>query len=266
MIYPISDAIKSGLCCLCLNRHYDNITSMSDPIHFNKSESWQMFNTISPKYDLLNRLLSFGLDIHWRNRLISMFPKKDHLKALDLATGTADVLLSLAHKKGGSLSKSYGVDMAEKMLEIGRKKIIQSGFSDTLELKAGDASKIPFYDDQFDAASISFGIRNVEHPIRVLEEMNRVLKPGAPALILEFSLPKNPIIRFCHLFYLRYIVPIIGWIFSGNYKAYKYLNQTIEKFPFGDDFLALMAQGGLKNTSATELLFGTATIYRGEAS
>jgi len=163
-----------------------------------KSDSWRMFDAISPKYDLLNHLLSFGLDILWRKRLTGFLTAKSGQKVLDLATGTADVLLSL-FKNNPNVQSGCGVDLADKMMDIGRKKIARQGLEPHITLHHGDANQIPFNENTFDAATIAFGIRNMEEPMRVLREMHRVLNEGGRALILEFSLPQNSIIRGIHI-------------------------------------------------------------------
>jgi demethylmenaquinone methyltransferase/2-methoxy-6-polyprenyl-1,4-benzoquinol methylase len=228
-----------------------------------KSKSWQMFNQISPKYDLLNRILSMGLDISWREEMGRQLIQRDDMQVLDLATGTGDVIISFCQQYS-NIKQGQGLDLAEKMLSIGREKIEKLNLSQRIKLDHGDAMSVPFPDKIFDNVSISFGIRNTDNPFQVLKEMRRVLKPGGRALILEFSMPANKIIRFFHLFYLRHIVPLLGYIFSGNYQAYKYLNQTIESFPHGQSFCKMMHRAGLKNIQETKLLYGTATIYTGE--
>jgi len=228
-----------------------------------KSESWQMFNDISPRYDFLNHFLSFGIDIFWRRQLAHFLPNRDNLSVLDLATGTGDVLLTLV-KCRSQISSAVGIDMAEKMLEIGRQKIAQRKLDHKITLQKGDANRIPFADNSFDVTTIAFGIRNMENPLNVLKEMCRVIKSSGRMLILEFSLPENRLLRIIHLFYLRNIVPAIGHIFSGHYQAYKYLNQTIESFPYGIDFCSLMDQAGFARAQAYPLLGGVATIYVGE--
>lgn len=227
-----------------------------------KSESWQMFNAISPRYDLLNRLLSFGLDISWRKALARQVPSTPKLDLLDLATGTADVLITMCREKI-NIERAHGLDRARKMLDIGQEKIERLKLNHKITLTEGDANQIPFPDGRFDVCSISFGIRNVEDPSVVLQEMCRVLKPGGTALVLEFSLPRNALIRSGHLFYLRQVVPLIGFLVSGNVQAYRYLNQTIEKFPYGKEFESLMTQAGFEDVKTLPLLFGTASIYQG---
>jgi len=228
-----------------------------------KSTSWQMFDDISPRYDFLNHLLSFGLDIHWRRQISRFLPNKTNQKVLDLATGTGDVLISLLNNNA-NVQSGIGLDLAGKMMHIGRHKIKQSKFETRITLKHGDAHHVPFDTNTFDVSTIAFGIRNMNDPGRVLREMHRVLNEGGKALILEFSLPANPLIRAGHIFYLRTIVPLIGALFSGHYRAYRYLNQTIESFPYGERFCQMMDNAGFKNVKAHSLLFGVATIYSGD--
>ncbi len=219
----------------------------------------QMFNEISSSYDWVNRILSFGIDRRWRKRLLSHLPKKKDLRLLDLATGTGDQLLSLL--KSGKIGDAVGIDLAEEMLSIGRKKIIAQGYGDQVRMQVGSATKIPSEDSLFDCVTISFGIRNVQGDC--LPEIYRVLKPKGKVLILEFSLPKNRIIRVLHLFYLRHILPFVGGLISGKRSAYRYLNKTIESFPYGDQFLARMERSGFIKLKAIPLTFGVATLYIG---
>ena len=228
-----------------------------------KSESWRMFDIISPRYDFLNHFLSFGLDRRWRKKLVNCLPAKTNQRLLDLATGTADTILTF-FKGTSKISSAVGIDLADKMLEIGRLQVEKKGLQDKITLNHADANQIPFEAQSFDVVSMTFGIRNVIDPVIVLKEINRVLKTAGRVLILEFSLPANPIIRIKHLFYLRYVVPLAGWIFSGNYHAYRYLNLTIEEFPYGEKFCQLMTQAGFRSVKAHPLFFGVATIYQGD--
>jgi demethylmenaquinone methyltransferase/2-methoxy-6-polyprenyl-1,4-benzoquinol methylase len=228
-----------------------------------RAESWKMFNTISEHYDLLNRLLSFGIDKHWRRRIAKYLRLEQNMNVLDLATGTADVLLALA-KEWPELKNGIGLDMAENMLAIAKTKIEKAGLSQKLTVKKGDANDIIFSENTFENVTIAFGIRNVADPLVVLKEMRRVLIPSGKAFVLEFSLPKNALIRGVHLFYLRHAVPFIGGLVSGQREAYRYLNRTIEEFPHGEDFLMLMKRAGFARVGAHPLLFGVATIYVGE--
>ena len=222
-----------------------------------------MFDSISPRYDFLNHLLSFGLDVLWRKQLAKFVPHKPGQIVLDLATGTADILMSL-FKHSPDVQSGYGIDLADKMLDKGRGKIARAGLEPHVLLEHGDAHQIPFNDNTFDCVTIAFGIRNMENPQQVLSEMRRVLCSGGRAIILEFSLPTNTVIRATHLFYLRHAVPVIGAVFSGHDSAYRYLNRTIETFPYGDEFRAVMSKAGFQNVTANPLFFGVATIYVGD--
>lgn len=217
-----------------------------------------MFNDISKKYDLTNRLISFGIDKGWRKKLKRHVIGPD-LKLLDCATGTCDQLISLMNL--GTIKRAVGIDLAKEMLNLGRKKIQKKHYHKQVELIVGDALDLPIEDGYFDYVTMSFGIRNVQGDC--LPEIFRVLKPGGKALILEFSIPENFIVKTLHLIYLRNILPLIGGWLSGNSKAYRYLNQTIESFPYGRAFLERMNRAGFQNLKATPLTFGIATLYIG---
>jgi demethylmenaquinone methyltransferase/2-methoxy-6-polyprenyl-1,4-benzoquinol methylase len=225
-----------------------------------KSDSWKMFNTIAGRYDFLNRLLSLGQDIRWRNALKQFLPDHDGQIILDLATGTADVLITLT-KDNPKIRQGIGVDPAVKMLEIGRDKIKAQHLDDRLNLQQGDAQALPFLDENFDCVTISFGIRNIPDLRLALLEMYRVTKKGGRVLILEFSKPENPILKCGHWLYLQTFVPLVGFIFSGNFKAYTYLNQTIQTFPYGDRFCKILKQMGFVDIKPHPLMGGAATIY-----
>ena len=225
-----------------------------------KSDSWKMFNSIAGRYDFLNRLLSLGQDVRWRNALKQFMPVSDDQTILDLATGTADVLITLT-KDNSKIYRGYGVDPAVKMLEIGREKIKAQNLDNLLMLQQGDAQALSFPDETFDAVTISFGIRNIPDLRLGLLEMYRVTKKGGRVLILEFSKPKDPLLKTGHWFYLQTFVPLVGFLFSGNFKAYSYLNQTIQTFPYGDRFCKILKQMGFVNIVPHPLMGGAATIY-----
>jgi demethylmenaquinone methyltransferase / 2-methoxy-6-polyprenyl-1,4-benzoquinol methylase len=228
-----------------------------------KKRSWQMFNRIAKTYDSVNRLLSFGLDIRWRKKVGQLLPAQKELILLDLATGTADQVLMLCNEHHDQIKKAVGMDLSEGMLSFGREKVKNQNLQSIISLETGDAVNIPAEEKSFDAITISFGIRNVPDVSKSLEEMVRVLKPSGKALILEFSMPKNPLIRFGHLFYLRYVLPLVGGLVSGDYEAYRYLNTSIEAFPYGDSFAELMSNAGFSKVHQHELSFGIATVYEG---
>ncbi len=223
-----------------------------------------MFDRIASRYDLLNRMLSFRRDVAWRNQVARYLPAGERLAILDVATGTADQIFSLL-ARSARVEKATGVDMAEKMLDVGRRKAGERGLAGRVTLKTGDAMSIPEPDAAYDAVSISFGIRNVVSVVGALKEMRRVLKPGGRVLILEFSLPGFSPLRGLYLFYLRHILPWLGGLLSGDREAYRYLNVTVETFPYGEAFCALMREAGLVNVHAHPLTFGIATLYRGDA-
>lgn len=231
-------------------------------LEIEKGESWKMFDDISPRYDLLNRLLSLGQDLKWRRSLIRHLPAGESFHLLDVATGTADVLIELA-QNDQRIASARGIDMSENMLNIGRRKVEQKDLSDKVELIQGDANHLPFSDNTFEVATIAFGIRNMADPKKVLSEMSRVLKNGGRVLVLEFSMAQSPALRFLQLFYLRIIVPAFGFLFTGHFRAYSYLNQTIEEFPYGQGFMDLLKECGFEHLSARPLMFGAATIYQG---
>ena len=223
----------------------------------------QMFDRIAHRYDLANRVLSMGTDIGWRKRMARDLPAREEMKLLDMATGTGDVLLAM-HRMNTRVRSGVGMDVSANMLAIGRDKIEDRGLTAAFRMVRADATCIGAKDDAFDAVTISFGIRNVPDVPMALREMHRVLKPGGRLLILEFSLPGNALFRPVYLFYLRHILPRIGGILSGDQSAYRYLNQTIESFPYGDEFCALMRDAGYREVSAQPLSMGIATLYQGD--
>ena len=223
-----------------------------------------MFDRIAPRYDLLNRVLSGGRDVAWRRRMATLLPNREGLRLLDVATGTADQILMLMDA-APQVTQATGVDMAEKMLEKGREKISARGMEKQIQLKTGDAIAIPEPDAAYDVCTISFGIRNVVDVVQGLREMRRVLRPGGRAMVLEFSQPEVRWFRGLYFFYLRHVLPVLGGWFSGDREAYRYLNVTIESFPSGAAFCALMQQAGFVNVRAVPLTLGIASIYVGDA-
>ncbi len=224
---------------------------------------WQMFDRIANRYDLLNRLLSFGQDIIWRKKVTSHLSGRENQTVLDIATGTGDLLISMC-LLCSSITHAVGIDMAGKMLQIGKDKLKRENLQESGTLIRGDACLLPCSSGMFDAVTIAFGIRNVINVDGALNEMFRVLNKKGRVIILEFSLPHNTIIKAFYLFYFRNILPLIGSLISGNSIAYRYLNKTVETFPFGQSFCALLEKAGFRDVCEQRLMFGVATIYRGE--
>lgn len=209
-----------------------------------------LFNQIAPRYDLLNRLLSFGQDQLWRKRVIEFLPEGSDLRVLDLATGTADLALTMV-RNSRQVTHVVGVDMAVEMLKIGQDKIEKAGFDACIQLQAGDAHHLGFADQSFDVVTVAFGLRNMPGKERALAEMMRVLRPGGRLIILEFSMPKNLIIRWFYLLYFRHILPRVGGLISGDSQAYRYLNESVESF----------SSDTIDHMQKHPLCFGVATIY-----
>jgi len=233
-----------------------------------RTEAHFMFDRISRRYDLLNRILSFGLDIYWRRRLIGKLESLDEsgktLRVLDLATGTGDVALAISRRFTGSAI--LGIDKSEQMLKLALQKRRSGSRTGSVSLARGDGLAIPVQDSSFDAVTIAFGIRNMPDTLACLSEMRRLLAADGKALILEFSFPRNVLLRPLHRIYLRYLVPLIGRIVSGDAVAYRYLDQTIETYTQGDEFCTLMKDAGFTDVSASRLNGGIVTIYEGKKS
>ena len=223
----------------------------------------ETFNEISKTYDLTNRVLSFGIDTYWRKKLKKEFPQKKAMNLLDLATGTADQLISLV-KNNPQIETAIGLDLAEGMLQIGSKKLKKHSLDSIASLQVGNAEQLDFADDSIDCITMSFGIRNLKTPLNCMKESYRCLRDGGRLLILEFSIPKNPIVKTLHLTYLRHILPTVGGLISKKKEAYKYLNETIEDFPYGTEFCNLLKEAGFKKAIAKPLTFGIASLYIAE--
>lgn len=225
----------------------------------------QMFDHIASTYDSVNRILSFRQDVRWRKIVARTVPTEANIAVLDVATGTADLLITIG-EMCPQVTRAVGVDIAENMLSCGEKKICELGLSSRMHVEKGDARKLPFGDQQFDVVTIAFGIRNVVGIEGALQEMKRVLKPGGRLIILEFSLPKNWFFRMVYLCYFRYALPFIGGMLARNIGAYRYLNRTVEEFFSVEAFSELLSTSGFNSITATSLSFGIATMYSARKS
>ena len=226
-----------------------------------KEQVAKMFDNISRRYDLLNHLLSFGIDIVWRKKAINMLKSYNPQLILDIATGTADFAIEALALNP---QKVIGVDISEGMLAMGRKKIAKMGLEDKIELQTGDSEKLLFSDNKFDAIIVSFGVRNFENLEKGLKDMYRVLKPGGTTVIVEFSKPTVFPFKQLYNLYFKYILPIIGKIISKDNSAYTYLPESVQAFPYGDKFLEILNKTGYKNTVCKPLTFGISSIYLGQ--
>ncbi len=233
-----------------------------DALTVRKRDSYQIFNDIAPTYDFLNHVLSLGIDRYWRKKLASRVPL-GQIQVLDLATGTGDLALTVAHWRPEATITA--LDLSQGMIDIGKRKVEQKNLTHRVKMAIGDGVNLSIPDRSVDIISIGFGIRNFSGPYDSLKQCARALRPGGKILILEFSWPPNRLVRSIYNFYFRYLLPWIGNRLSRHKDAYTYLNQTVENFPFGEAFLQLMRDAGFQTVSATPLTFGIATLYQGTA-
>lgn len=222
----------------------------------------QMFGAIAPRYDFLNRLLSFGIDRRWRTKAVRLLKYREGSRILDVATGTGDVALEIARRTPGSV-RITGADFCREMIDLGAVKVAASPYAGRIDLKVAPCEDLPFANDTFDSITIAFGIRNVVDRKLGLAEMWRVLRPGGRMIILEFSTPRSQLFRQLYYFYFRRLLPVVGGLFS-RYNAYKYLPDSVLEFPSQEDFSRMIAEAGFHNIHLHELTFGIATIYVGE--
>jgi demethylmenaquinone methyltransferase / 2-methoxy-6-polyprenyl-1,4-benzoquinol methylase len=225
-----------------------------------KEQVTRMFNNIAPKYDFLNHFLSLGIDKIWRRIAINELKKDAPAKILDIATGTGDLALSALRIKPTEI---VGIDISEEMLAIAKVKIEKAGKSAIIRFERGDSEEIHFPDHTFDAAIVAFGVRNFENLSKGINEIFRVLKPGAKLVVLEFSRPRNLFFRTIYNFYFFKIVPFFGKLFSKDKMAYTYLPESAKAFPSGNDFLQYLEDAGFKNLKCRSLTFGIASVYSG---
>ena len=221
----------------------------------------RIFDSIAPYYVLLNHILSFGWDFIWRRKLANIVNKDKKLQVLDLATGTGDLLISLL-RRNPNITEAVGLDISENMLALCRDRIAKHKLTDRTTLVRSDAADSGLPDESFDLVTMGFGIRNTPDASKTLCEIHRLLRQGGTALILEFSLPSNRIIRKIYLLYLRNFVPMLGSLLSGDKNAYRYLNTSVENFYSMDDFSNLMRKAGFFDVNTIPLTFGVACIYK----
>ena len=217
-----------------------------------------MFNNISKRYDFLNHFLSLGIDILWRKKAIKQLKSLKPKLILDIATGTGDLAIEALKLKP---QKIIGVDISEGMLEVGRKKMIELGVEDQVEMRLGDSEHLLFEDNKFDAVIVAFGVRNFENLEKGLADMKRVLRSGGKLVVLEFSKPTKFPMKQLYGFYFKAILPLIGKLVSSDNSAYTYLPESVAEFPYGQEFLNILEQTGFKETQCIPLTFGISSIY-----
>ncbi len=221
----------------------------------------KLFDNIAPDYDKLNHILSLNIDKGWRKKAVRKIADEDRpLNVLDVACGTGDFTIEIAREVAQG-SKVLGVDISEGMMAVGRKKIAQAGVS--AEMMVADCEALPYDADVFDRISVGFGVRNFEHLELGLSEMFRVLVPGGKLVILELSVPSNPVIRWCYKLYFLKILPAIGGMVSGDRGAYEYLPASVLRFPAPDKFIAMMKDAGFAEVEHKALTFGICRMYVG---
>ncbi len=217
-----------------------------------------MFDNIAPKYDLLNHVLSMKIDVLWREKLVKWMKADQPKVVLDVATGTGDLALAV-HK--GTKAKIVGMDLSQQMLNVGIQKIKKQGLEQQISMQKGDAEALEFEDNTFDALSVAFGVRNFENLPKGLTEMRRVLKEGSSAYILEFSKVEG-LLGPLYMFYFKNILPLIGRLVSKDNRAYTYLPDSVNAFPYGEKMKAVLLEAGYSKVEFKPLSLGIATIYK----
>ncbi len=240
---------------------HDTVVPYKDSTLSKKEQVAGMFDDIAGRYDFLNRFLSAGTDIRWRKKALNELKALNPQQMLDVATGTADV--AIMANEILKPKKITGIDISDGMLEIGRKKVNKLGLSPAIELLNGDSEAINFSDNTFDAVTVAFGVRNFQHLEKGLAEILRVLKPGGKLVVLEFSKPTLPLVKPMYTFYMKMVTPNMGKLFSKNRDAYKYLDESIKKFPERKNFTNILDKVGYQKTYSKPLSLGICSIYCG---
>jgi demethylmenaquinone methyltransferase/2-methoxy-6-polyprenyl-1,4-benzoquinol methylase len=225
-----------------------------------KEEVAEMFNNSSKRYDFLNHFLSLGIDKIWRKKAIAELKELNPSRILDIATGTGDFALAALKINPKEV---VGIDISEGMLAVGKEKMIAKKVDNIISMQLGDSENLPFEDNYFDGLTVGFGVRNFENLEKGLAEMLRVIRPEGKAIILEFSKPKKFPVKQVFGFYSKYFIPFFGKNISKDEKAYAYLPESVEAFPEGENFKAILTKVGYKNVSSKLVSGGIATIYIG---
>lgn len=219
----------------------------------------EMFDSIAPAYDFMNRAMTLGIDRWWRRVAVKMVGKSQPRRILDVATGTGDFAIGLYNKIHPQ--QVVGIDLSQGMLDVARTKVVKHGLQDAITLQQGDCLALPFNDGDFDAVTVAFGVRNFEHLLQGYEQMRRVLAPGGVLCVVELSTPRNRVVRWFYDLYTLHIIPWFGALKSHDKSAYRYLPQSIAAVPQGDDMLAIMREAGFKGCKVRRMTLGTCSIY-----
>jgi len=250
---------KNGLYYLCKKRLMSKKTTPYKNSTLGKKEQiTQMFDTISEEYDGLNRVISFGIDVKWRDRVVKIVENTQPDTVLDIATGTGDLAINLVRTNA---KKIIGLDISPGMLEVGKQKVAAAKLDTVIDMIIGDSEKLPFEENYFDAITVAFGVRNFENLEKGLSEIRRVLKPGGVFVVLETSVPTKIIYKIGYNAYSKFILPTIGKIFSKDRSAYKYLSKSASVFPYGENFNNILRKIGFINVEDRPQTFGVSTIY-----
>ena len=226
-----------------------------------KTQVTHMFDGISKKYDILNRIITFGIDVLWRKKVVKLLKKEKHNNLLDIATGTGDLVIELAKL---DIDKIIGLDISPGMLEIGREKVKKKQLDDRINMMLGDSEALHFDNQTFDAVTIAFGVRNFENLDLGLQEIYRVLKTNGTIVILETAIPKNRFIKRLYSFYTQNVMPSIGKIFSKDRSAYQYLSDSAAIFPCGEAFNNILKKNGFIEVEDFPQTLGVSSIYFGK--
>jgi len=219
----------------------------------------EMFDSIAPAYDFMNRAMTLGIDRIWRRRVVKMVARAGAVDVLDIASGTGDLAIDMAHHIPGA--RVTGVDLSEGMIAIGREKVVRAGLDTRVKLGVADCLSLPFADASFDAVTVAFGVRNFQELLRGYAEMLRVLRPGGLLVVLELSTPESKYVLPFYNFYTRRVIPFVGRMVSHDADAYRYLPDSIRAVARGNEMCALVRQAGFKTPTYRTLTFGVATIY-----